>query len=47
MPQGEHQLLDEDPPPVLSTWPRVYLFVICYLAALIGLFYGFTAHYRP
>ncbi len=38
---------DDDPPPVLGTWPRVYGFVIVYLAALIGAFYAFTVHFAP
>jgi|GraSoiStandDraft_16_1057320.scaffolds.fasta_scaffold16293_5 hypothetical protein len=42
----QRQILDE-PPPVLGSWPRVYLFVVCYLAALITLFYLFTAHFAP
>ena len=37
--------IDDDPPPVLQTWPRVYTFVAVYLAALIGLFYLFTVHF--
>jgi hypothetical protein len=33
---------DDDPPPLLRTWPRLYLAVLVYLALLISLFYGFT-----
>jgi hypothetical protein len=40
------QMID-DPPPVLGTWRRVYLFVIVYLACLIGAFYAFTVHFAP
>ena len=40
-------LADDDPPPVLGTWPRVYIFVIVYLFALIGVFYAFTVHFAP
>jgi hypothetical protein len=32
----------EDPPPFLGTWRRVYLFVICYLAFLIAVFFLFA-----
>jgi len=34
--------MEDDPPPFLGTWRRVYLGVILYLAALIVLLYGFT-----
>jgi hypothetical protein len=36
----------DDAPPVLRTWPRVYAFVLCYLAALIFVFWLFTKHFR-
>jgi|AmaraimetFIIA100_FD_contig_41_1468963_length_428_multi_5_in_0_out_0_1 hypothetical protein len=36
-----------DRPPVFSTWPRAYAFVIAYLAAVIAAFYWFTAHFAP
>jgi hypothetical protein len=42
----ERPMLDE-PPPVLGTWPRVYAFVLCWLAAVIGIFYAFTVHFAP
>jgi hypothetical protein len=32
----------DDPPPILGTWPRLYSFVLLFLAALIVLFYVFT-----
>jgi len=32
----------DEPPPFLGTWRRVYIFVVCYLAALIFLFYLFA-----
>jgi hypothetical protein len=38
---------DNEPPPVLKTWPRVYTFVISYLLFLIALFYLFTARFAP
>jgi hypothetical protein len=46
MTEIEKPLIDE-PPPVLGTWPRVYGFVVCYLAVLISLFYVFTKHFEP
>ena len=46
MTEKERQVIDE-PPPFLKTWPRVYRFVIIYLAVVIALFYWFTAAYRP
>jgi hypothetical protein len=44
MTEDEKQVIDE-PPPILGTWPRVYRFVICYLFALIALFYAFTRYF--
>ena len=38
----DHRDVPDDPPPVLGTWPRVYAFVLAYLAAIITLFYGIT-----
>lgn len=32
---------DEEPPPILGTWRRLYTAIALYLAALIGLFYLF------
>jgi hypothetical protein len=32
---------DDDPPPLLGTWNRVYVAVLLYLAALIAVFYLF------
>jgi hypothetical protein len=37
----------DEPPPVLGTWARVYLVVLCYLALLIALFYLFTRRLAP
>jgi hypothetical protein len=42
----ERPVIDE-PPPFLGTWRRVYVFVLFYLAGLIGLFYAFTVAFRP
>jgi hypothetical protein len=42
----ERQIMDE-PPPFLGDWPRVYRFVLTYLACIIAIFYFFTKAYRP
>jgi hypothetical protein len=39
--------VQEEPPPFLGRWPRVYAFVLCYLAALIAAFFLFTRSYAP
>ena len=41
-----HNIPDEAPP-VLKTWPRVYVAVLIYLAGVITLFYFFTESFRP
>ena len=46
MTTDERPVIDE-PPPVLGTWPRVYVFVLVYLGVVIALFYWFTIHFRP
>ena len=33
---------DSEPPPLLGKWRNVYILVLCYLAAVITLFYLFT-----
>ena len=33
---------DEEPPPLLKTWPRLYAAVLLWLITLIVLFYIFT-----
>ncbi|MEZ5400256.1 MAG: hypothetical protein R2729_11355 [Bryobacteraceae bacterium] len=38
---------DDDPPPVLGTWNRVYVGVAIYLAALICAFWVFTRGFAP
>lgn len=38
----EREVHDE-PPPFLGRWSRLYVGVLVYLAALIGIFYLFTA----
>ncbi len=34
-----------DPPPVFSTWPKAYAFVLAFLILLMILFYLFTRAY--
>ncbi len=38
----EHNYNQEEPPPVFSSWNRLYLLVLVNLFILIGLFYAFT-----
>lgn len=45
-PESPHEMLDE-PPPVLRTWPRVYIVTLIYLAIVIFAFYLFTVHFAP
>jgi hypothetical protein len=42
----QHEIEDESPP-FLKTWPRVYRFTLAYLAVIIFLFWLFTRHYAP
>jgi hypothetical protein len=46
MTPDEKPILDE-PPPALGTWPRVYLAVLTYLAAVIVIFYLLTRRLAP
>ena len=41
-PPAKPKEMPDEPPPVLGTWRNVYIFVLCYLAAVIMLFYIFT-----
>ena len=45
--QVPRRRLEDEPPPVLGTWPRVYTFALCELAVVIGLFYWFTIAFQP
>jgi len=38
---------DDEPPPLLRTWPRLYLAVIAWLLFLILIFYWFTGRFAP
>ncbi len=44
---GDEKHVIDEPPPFLGTWPRVYIFVIAYLAVLIALFAVFTQRFAP
>jgi hypothetical protein len=33
---------EDEPPPILGSWRRMYIIVLCYLAFLIAGFYLFT-----
>jgi len=37
----------DEPPPFLGTWPRVYAFVIGWLAVVIVVFYLFSRAFAP
>ena len=43
----DEKSIPDEPPPVLGTWPRVYTFVLAYLAIVILLFYWFTRSFAP
>jgi hypothetical protein len=34
--------VEDEPPPILGSWRRIYIIVLCYLALLIAGFYFFT-----
>ena len=45
MSRGPRQIpraSEDEPPPILGTWRRIYIIVLCYLAFLIAGFYIFT-----
>ncbi|MBS1829936.1 MAG: hypothetical protein JST93_31850 [Acidobacteria bacterium] len=44
MPQHSH---NDEPPPFLGSWPRVYVLVVMYLMALIVGFYVFCRWVTP
>lgn len=44
---GESRPIEDEAPPILRTWPRVYIFVLVYLALVIFAFYLFTVHFAP
>ncbi len=38
----EVRQVEDEPPPFLGRWPRVYGFVLAWLAALVCIFYAFA-----
>jgi hypothetical protein len=43
----KQRAVEDEGPPFLGTWPRVYAVVLSALAVVIGLFYWFTVSFRP
>jgi len=41
MKQAHQREVQDEPPPFLGTWRRVYTIVLVYLACVIALFYVF------
>jgi hypothetical protein len=39
--------IEDEGPPVLGRWGRVYAFICCWLAGVIALFYWFTRTFAP
>ena len=37
---------DNEPPPILGSWRRIYIVVLAWLVLLICLFYGFTLYFK-
>jgi len=46
-PEHNEKIVIDEPPPFLQTWPRVYIFVLCYLVVVIAVLYGFSLAYAP
>lgn len=46
-PRSVLERLEEEPPPFLGTWRRLYTGVVVYLFTLIALFYLFTITFGP
>ena len=36
---------DSEPPPILGSWPHMYLVVLAWLAFVIGVCYAFTRYF--
>lgn len=43
--QIRNDIHDSEPPPILGRWRNVNIVVLCWLACLILLFYGFTRYF--
>ena len=39
------RVMEDGPPPILRTWRRLYLALVCWLAFLILMFYLFARFY--
>jgi hypothetical protein len=39
--------IEDEPPPVLGAWPRVYALILCELVLVILAFYLFTVYFAP
>jgi len=40
-------VIEDEPPPILGSWRRIYIVVLCYLACLIFVLYIFGRAVRP
>ena len=43
----DFRLVEDEPPPFLGRWPRLYAVVVVYVAAVICLLYAFTRAWMP
>jgi hypothetical protein len=41
------EVIQDEPPPILRTWPRVYALLLAELAIVILAFYLFTLYFAP
>lgn len=39
--------IEDEPPPVLGRWSRVYAAILCELVLVIAAFYWFTLYFAP
>jgi hypothetical protein len=46
-PDHASRVTDDEPPPILGSWKRIYIVVLCYLAVLILAMYIFGRAVRP
>ena len=46
-PDHASRVTDDEPPPILGAWRRIYIAVLCYLAFLILALYLFGRAVRP
>jgi hypothetical protein len=43
----EEPQIQDEAPPILGTWKKVYIAILVYLAIVILAFYGFTIYFAP